>query len=71
MPDQSDSQIGILPTLVHFTKRDNVELVVRGNQSPDNPVDSGGLVWQADLRRRCTLGRLSANNRLMGRAYCN
>jgi hypothetical protein len=47
---------------VPFTKRDNVELVVNRNQGSDDPVDSGGLVGQTDLRRRCTLNRLSTNN---------
>ena len=49
-------------------KGDNVELVVRRNQGSDNPVDSGGLVGQTDLRRRCTLRRLSTNNRFAGNA---
>ena len=68
MTDQSDSQIGIYSPLVHFTKRDNVELVVHRNQGLDNPVDSGGLVGQTDVRRRCTLSRLSTNDSLTGQA---
>src|SRR6185369_10538537 len=65
MTDQSDSQIGIYPPLVHFPKRDNIELVVHRHQGPDNPVDSGGLVGQTDLRR-CTVSRLGTNKRLTG-----
>jgi hypothetical protein len=55
-------EIGIWSLRVPFTKRDNVELVVNRNQGSDDPVDSGGLVGQTDLRRRCTLNRLSTNN---------
>jgi hypothetical protein len=44
MTDQGDSQIGIGSSSVHFTQRENIELVVDGNQSRDDPVDASGLV---------------------------
>jgi hypothetical protein len=69
MTDQSDSQIGIRAARVRFTKRDNVKLVVRGNQCPGNRFDSGGLVGKTNFRRCGTRGRLRADNRLIGHVY--
>ena len=69
MTYQSDSQIGIQSPPVHFAKRNNVESIEHRNQGADNPVDSGGLVRQTDLRRRYPLSRLTRKNGLTGHAY--
>ena len=52
MTNQSDSQIGIqwYPT-VPLAQRDNVDLIERRNQGPDDAVQTCGFVWHLHLRR--------------------
>jgi hypothetical protein len=56
MTNQGDSQIRIQLPPVRLAKRDNIELIERRNQGPDNPLDPCGLVGQMDCGQHCTLG---------------
>ena len=50
MTNQSDAQIGIQFSLVHLAERDNIDLIERGNQCLDNPVNTRDFVRQAQVR---------------------
>src|SRR5262245_4793628 len=63
MTDQSNAHTGIYFSHVRLAEGDNVRLVKRPNQGPDNGVKAVGFLGQTDVRSWHSCGRLSAKQR--------